>query len=165
MTDPLKDIKEYANSEVARPMRKAEMEKLRVLYHKQLYEIREVMVEIQSAFNVLSEPQEKLLHADPQLLEGLKQMGMLFLNEAVEQIPTIVELARSLGRIEGAYEVERQMLKAIQQMSNEEKDEVVMPEGYAPDVVCIVEGCQRLKHFGDYCKRHVPDEERPKGKV
>jgi hypothetical protein len=165
MTDPLKDIKEYANSEVARPMRKAEMEKLQMLYHKQLYELREVMVEIQSAFNTLSEPQEKLLLVDATLLEGLKVMGTMFLNEAVEQLPIIVELARSLGRIEGAYEVERKMLRAIQQMTNEEKDEVVMPEGYAPDVVCIAEGCQRLKHFGDYCKRHVPDEERPKGKV
>ena len=78
--------------------------------------------------------------------EGIKELG-----ELIESHRTIV--------VEGNKQIRDLRIAARKVLQKH------MNEHHAPsEVMCVACG-KRPRHFGDYCKRCVPDSERPTGKV
>ena len=144
---------------------KKDLEKIQQEFHAAYHDMRKMLVQAQNAITTLCMPVEKQMLVPADKLEEFQEQVKWFMDHVVEQFPELVELGKQLGRLEAGYELDRKLAQAMKQLTAEEQALVILPQGYVPDMTCVVDGCQRAKHFGNYCKKHVPDSERPRGKV
>lgn len=144
-----------------RKIRKSELERLVADHKSKVWEMKQALNTLTETYDTLCLPIEAQMQVSDGLLEEFKVRGKELLADTIANVPLLLQDAVNVGKGMMLYELQEEYRRTLEELEQEPPVEV---EGAKYDTQCIVEDCERTKHFGDYCKRHVPQELRPTGK-